>query len=69
MNAEVRGWADVSDEVSIDADSNGDVGGAVQEQDLGLVQQDSESKAQDLQDPFEAINNAPIDNKSAFDDL
>ena len=67
MNAEVRGWEDVSDEVSIDADSNGDIGDAVQEQELGLVQQDSQSKAQDLPDPFEAIHNAPIDNSSPFD--
>ena len=67
MNAEVRGWEDVSDEVSIDADSNGDIGDAVQEQELGLVQQDSQSKAQDLPDPFEAIQNAPIDNSSPFD--
>lgn len=67
MNAEVRGWADVSDEVSIDADSNGDIGDAVQEKNLGLVQQDSESMVQDLPDPFEAINNAPIDSSSPFD--
>lgn len=67
MNAEVRGWADVSDEVSIDADSNGDVGDAVQEQELILVQHNSQSKAQDLPDPFEAIKNAPIDNSSPFD--